>query len=100
MEFKFTFIGNSADETSAPSIFPIFSNKISLSNFPLLKLFVTASPSCSLTFALFVSFFALIAFPIIPLSPVSVAIVIPANIKSTIIVITKAINVIIFFFIF
>jgi len=48
--------------------------------------------SFSLPFS--VSIFAFDAFPSIPLSPVSVTIATPASIKSTIIVITRAISVI------
>ena len=53
----------------------------------------TASSICSFILALSLCIFVLCAFVNIPLSPVNVAIVTPASIKSTIIVITKAINV-------
>ena len=62
--------------------------------------FVFANLSFSSASASSVLFFAEIAFAINPFSPVSIAILTPASIKRTIIVITNAINVIpLFFFI-
>ena len=54
--------------------------------------------ACSFTSTMSLFVFASFAFPSIPLSPVNVAITTPARIKSTIIVITNAINVIPFSF--
>ena len=61
------------------------------------KLAAIAKSTFSFTVALSFCVFALCALVNIPLSPVNVAIVTPASIKSTIIVMTNAINVIPFF---
>ena len=83
---SFTFCTKLFLIVSIPNVVPFVASSVCISNTHILN----SSSYCAIS----VLFFALFAFPNIPFSPITMFSVTPARINNTIMVITKATNVI------